>query len=486
LIRRFPPPPLITSSRSGGVTLDYMPEGAPPGEEAPSGFSLRQLAAIALAYRRLSLAIAAVILIAGLGITKMLPKTYEAMVTLMPNNAVKDPLAGKDTDLALTLGFIPTEIELISSPEVMLGVIHRLSLTQDKEYSAGCFGTIQAIEDCVGNRLRRELLIEQGAQGSFLINIVAAAKDPQRASALANAVADVYVDSQEHRLEEPDKERALRYSQQLAELEDKVRVAQQQLTEYRQKTGLADLTSKTTAEEEETLTTLERRLEEVNNARRSAEVQKIGDPGASTAAITSMSIQNLKGQLATQQAQLAQLSSTLGANHPTVLALKAQIDTTRSAVEAEVRTLSQNTSAEIERQQALETKLRAAIAEQTDKVLKLRKFRDEGDKYVLALESAQSVYKRALDGYDQIMFASAGKYSYMTIVSRAVPPQKSTRPNKPKLAALSVAAALVLALVIPFGYELLLNRRVRCADDLERALGIRVIASFRRAEAVEA
>jgi uncharacterized protein involved in exopolysaccharide biosynthesis len=468
------------------MTLDYVPEGASPGEETPSGFSLRQIAAIAWAYRRLSIAIAAVILLVGLGITKMLPKTYEATVTLMLNNSVKDPLAGKDTDLALTLGFIPTEIELMSSPEVLLGVIHRLSLTQDPEYSAGCFGGIQSIEDCVGNRLRKDLVIEQGTQGSFLINVVASALDPQRASALANAVADVYVESQERRLEEPDKERAQRYSQQLAELEEKVRIAQQQLTEYRQKTGLADLTSKTTVEEEENLTALQRRLEEVISARRSAEVQTMGDPAASSAAIASTPIQNLKGQLATQQAQLAQLSSTLGANHPTVLALKAQIDTTRSAIEAEIRTLSQNSSAEIAKQQALEAKLRAAIAEQTEKVLKLRNYRDEGDKYVLALESAQSVYKRALDGYDQIMFASAGKYNYVTIVSRAVPPQKSTRPNKPKLALLSVAAALGLALVIPFGFELLVNRRVRCADDLERALGIRVIASFGRADALEA
>ena len=372
----------------------------------------------------------------------------------------------------------------MSSPEVLLGVIHRLSLTQDKEYSAGCVGAIQAIEDCVGNRLRRDLVIEQGAPGSFLINVVASAVDPQRASALANAVADVYVESQEHRLEEPDKERAQRYSQQLAELEEKVRLAQQQLTEYRQKTGLADLTSKTTAEEEN-LTALDTGWKRSNNVRRSAEVQTIGDPAASSAAIASAPIQNLKGQLATQQAQLAQLSSTLGANHPTVLALKAQIETTRAAVEAEIRTLSQNSSAEIEKQQALEAKLRAAIAEQTEKVLKLRNFRDEGDQYVLALESAQSVYKRALDGYDQIMFASAGKYSYVTIVSRAVPPQKSTRPNKPKLALLSAAAALVLSLVIPFGYEWLVNRRVRCADDLERALGIRVIASFGRADAVD-
>jgi succinoglycan biosynthesis transport protein ExoP len=38
--------------------------------------------------------------------------------------------------------------------------------------------------------------------------------------------------------------------------------------------------------------------------------------------------------------------------------------------------------------------------------------------------------------------------------------------------------SLVLGLAAPLGYELLLNRRLRCRDDLERHFGIPVLAQF--------
>jgi len=64
--------------------------------------------------------------------------------------------------------------------------------------------------------------------------------------------------------------------------------------------------------------------------------------------------------------------------------------------------------------------------------LRLREVQGEGGKLALELESAEAVYKRALDGYDQIMFASVGDYTNVSIVNRADPPVGS-KPNKPKL-----------------------------------------------------
>jgi capsular polysaccharide biosynthesis protein len=111
-------------------------------------------------------------------------------------------------------------------------------------------------------------------------------------------------------------------------------------------------------------------------------------------------------------------------------------------------------------------------------VLAVRKLQDEGTKYVLELESAQSVYKRALDGYDQIMFASGDHYTNVNFVSRAVPAMKATKPNKPKLVIMGALAGLFLGLAAPFGYELILARRVRCRDDFERDFGVPVLSEF--------
>jgi capsular polysaccharide biosynthesis protein len=101
--------------------------------------------------------------------------------------------------------------------------------------------------------------------------------------------------------------------------------------------------------------------------------------------------------------------------------------------------------------------------------------RDEGSKFEMELDSAKSVYKRALDGYDQIMFASAGHYTYVNIVSRGVPALKSAKPNKVKLLLVAILAGLVVGLGAPLCYELFLDRRVRCRDDLERTFHVPVL-----------
>jgi succinoglycan biosynthesis transport protein ExoP len=88
------------------------------------------------------------------------------------------------------------------------------------------------------------------------------------------------------------------------------------------------------------------------------------------------------------------------------------------------------------------------------------------------------VYKRALDGYDQIMFASDSRFSKVNLVSRAVPPQTSSKPKKVKLLMMGALAGIFLGLALPVAYELVINRRVRCRDDFERAFAIPVLMEF--------
>jgi protein tyrosine kinase modulator len=108
----------------------------------------------------------------------------------------------------------------------------------------------------------------------------------------------------------------------------------------------------------------------------------------------------------------------------------------------------------------------------------VHKVQDEGAKLRLELESTQSVYKRALDGYDQIMFASAGDPTNVSFVSRAPIPVEASTPNKPKLLVMGSLFAIFLGLVLPGLHELLFDRRLHCRDDFERHLAVPVLAEF--------
>jgi uncharacterized protein involved in exopolysaccharide biosynthesis len=174
------------------------------------------------------------------------------------------------------------------------------------------------------------------------------------------------------------------------------------------------------------------------------------------------------------------MRTTFGAQHPKVRELQSQIDATQSNLDRELSNVSNNSNAELVAARQLEAKLRVAVEEQRAKVLGVNKLEDEGMKYELELESAQSVYKRALDGYDEIMFATGGRTANISVVSSAIPPQQPAKPKTVKLLAAGIAAGILLGLIAPLCYELLLNRRVRCRDDFERGFDVPVLIEFDR------
>jgi succinoglycan biosynthesis transport protein ExoP len=467
--------PVLAVSATPTVSAPSIPQ-----DFASPGLSQAQIFSIVHAYRVHAAIIAGVFLVASALYTKTLPKTYLASATLLVNTESSDPLAAGQARSAATpfFSYMSTEVQLMQSAEVLLPVIDKLKLTSNKDYTNGYRGNGSDLREWVKENLIKDLIIELGPASSQLIYINASARDPQLAAQLANTVADTYLEQERQRTAGPASERAKRYSQELGELKDKVRIAQDQVTAFRQRTGVTDSATHNGNVEAELLASLETRLQEAQNARRAAEVKSGTEQNLSTVAAGSTAIQTLKTQINTETAQLAQLRATLGAQHPKVLELQYQIDANKRNLASEINIYSAGAKSDLVAARQLEQKLRAAVEEQRAKVLAISRLQDEGTKFVLELESAQSVYKRALDGYDQIMFAAGGHAVIVNMVSRAVPPQKASKPNKPKLVLLGGIMGLFLGIFGPIGYELTINRRVRCRDDFERGFAVPVLIEF--------
>jgi succinoglycan biosynthesis transport protein ExoP len=444
---------------------------------ASQGMSLLQVSSIVRAYRKPIIIIFLVVLTITVAIVKIMPKTYEATATLMVNYESNDPLAAREPTGPVAT-YISTEMELMKSSEVLLPVIDALGLTKRQEYIAGYRGDVAGLREWVKDALIKGIDVEQGRFGSQLIYITAAARDPVLASVIANTLAETYLDQQRRRVFGPASERAKNYADELAELKHKVAVAQDQVTQFRQRTGVTDSAVQADNVEAGLLATLEQRYQDAQNQRRAAEVAANADPTTAASVLGSEQIVVLKKQLDDQSKQLAQLHATLGPSHPKIIELQNEIVATRRSLDDAIKAYSSNTSGTLTSARQLEQKLAAAVQEQRAKVLGVRKLQDEGTKYVLELESAQSVYKRALDGYDSIMFASGEHYTNVNFVSRAVPAMKAVKPNKPKFVLLGALGGLFLGLAAPFAYEILLKRRVRCRDDFERAFGLPVLSEF--------
>ena len=450
-----------------------------PAHLSQGDISLQQILVRLKAHWKQSLALFLSIVIASALLIKLLPRSYEATTTLLMNYEINDPLGGKEFPVGLLGSYIETQIEIMQSPEVLLPVVDKLQLTKRKEFIAGFRGGGQdALTNYVKEQLLKSLVIEPGKAGSQLIYVTAWASEAALAAEMANTVAASYTDLHQKQLTEPANSRAARYAEQLTELKNKVSSAQEQVAEFRRRTGVTDISPLTIDVEETLLNSLEQKYQDAQNLRRAADARRSGDQALSAPVMASVLVQNLKGQLAKQTADMAELQSNLGPAHPKVRELQSQIDATKRNLDAEVNTYRSNSVADLEVSRSLEEKMRRAVEEQRAKVIAERQIRDEGSKLQLELESAQSVYKRALDGYDQIMFASAGHYTNVNVASRAEVPLKASKPKKPKLMLMSALFALAVSVLGPLAYELILNRRVRCRDDIERDLNLVVLAEF--------
>jgi len=322
----------------------------------------------------------------------------------------------------------------------------------------------------VQKNLAAGVTVERGTGGQLLY-VSASSKDAAKAAEIANALADVYIEQDRRRLNDPAGERAQRYTEELAELREKATLAQDKVTAFRKENGIGDMNSASTGTEVESLDTLHKQLLETQNLRRSLEAKLTGQQGPSEETAGSAALD-------AQLAQLVQLRSTYGPEHPKVREINAEIAMTRQSLANANHAVTASTEAELARTKELERKYVQAVAVQEAKVLKLRQAQDEGSKLVLELESAKSVYKQALDGFDQIMFQAVASHTNVSVVSRAVPPLRATKPNKIKLMLGVFVAGLALGAGIPLGYGLLVARRLRCRDDVERDFGIAVLAQL--------
>ncbi|MGB5082049.1 MAG: Wzz/FepE/Etk N-terminal domain-containing protein [Burkholderiales bacterium] len=444
------------------------------------GLSLAQIISIVWAHRRLTVLIALMVLSLTALVLAFWPRTYTATVTLMVNYEVNDPVNGKQLPVGQVGSYIATQVELMQTPEVLLAVVDRLKLTQNEDYARGYSGDSGTLREWVAREVSRNLTINQGQMGSQLIHVAYSAIHPTEAAQVANAVADVYKEQDHLRSTGPPSERAERYAEQLSELKSKVDQAQKEVTAFHQRNALVDAGNRTNVDMV-LLANLEGRLVEAQNARRTAEARASQDQSVNDQILASTLVQSLKTQLATQEARLAQLTTAYTGKHPDVLELQSQIRAVRRSLASALTSYSSNASSGLNVAQRLEASLQKAVAEQRAKVLAKSQLHDDAAKYFLELASAQAAYKGALEGYDQVIFASATRYrnTNISFVSRATPPVKASKPKVLTWLMLGAIAAAVLGLGIPLGYELL-NRRVRCRDDLERHHGIPVLVEFGR------
>ena len=448
-------------------------------EPAGDGMTLQQVYMVLRAHWRLSLLIFACLVALSVVVIKKMPRTYTATATLILDyKSTTDPMGAQEFPTGMIGSYIATQIEVLRSADILDPVIQRLNLTKEPEFNSGYSPKNGSMESWVREALRAKLEIGSGQYGSQLIHITASSVNPDRAAQIADAVAGEFESQQVRRLTEPANQRASRYGGEVQVLADRVSAIQARIAAVRHKSGLTDLKASQTDSDTAALANLEARYLDAQNARRNAEVRLAAESAAGSENGGTPAIQALRTQLSTYGTQMAQLRTTYGSQHIKVLELQSQIDATQRALNAAVSSHVANASVELSAARELEDKLRTAVEQQRDRLMQARSVQDESQKLLLELDSAQAAYKEALDQLDRVQVTARGQYSNISVMSHAEVPVRPTSPKSMKLFLLAVIAALGAGVAIPFAWDLLFDRRVRCSDDVTNDLRLPLLAEF--------
>jgi succinoglycan biosynthesis transport protein ExoP len=316
-----------------------------PAAYLSPGISLAQLWAALRYYRWIILgSMFGCAFIAAVLSKLVLAKVYEASATLYVDFEVNDPASGRDFPQMLATSYMSTQKALIESPSVLLPVIDKLGWVGKPEFAKGYVaGRDGELRQYLMEKVLAEKLSVAPYKDSRLIGISWQGKNPAEVARAVNTIAETYAELHLKRSLEPAQARAREYSEQLESLRKAVDAAQAKVSEFRERSGLIDLDARVDVEAQSLLGLNQRRLQLEDESRsaalRRSEYERLRQAsGAGEANIELLGnpyIQNLKTQLASQEARLAELSKTLGPRHPEYVAVATEIEALRTRLARE-------------------------------------------------------------------------------------------------------------------------------------------------------
>jgi uncharacterized protein involved in exopolysaccharide biosynthesis len=300
--------------------------------------AIGQILRIVWARKWLILALFVLVSAAGIAFVLTQQKQYVAETSLLVEMR-PDPALGMLTPSQAAPGYMATQVEVIRSERVAARAVKILGV----ERSAGAVAQWREataakipLERYFADVLKGSLLVEPLAT-SNIIEIRFASPDPIFAQAAANAFAQAYLDVSVELRIAPARQSATFLEDQVKTLRANLEEAQAKLSKFQQTKGIVvsdERMDQENARYNALLTQLA--LAQSERVELSARQRNSGSE-TSPDVLASGAVASLKGQLASAETKLTEISAVVGKNHPARQQLEAQIGELRQQLAAETR-----------------------------------------------------------------------------------------------------------------------------------------------------
>jgi succinoglycan biosynthesis transport protein ExoP len=427
--------------------------------------------------------------------TVRLPKVYQATVTLeydpnptSPLGSSVEDIGGQVSHFLMSREFFETQNLIIQSRAVAQRVVERLGLAGDPSF----FGQEDnedwepVAKEVAAQRLQSKLSLDP-IKDTRLVRIKVRDSDPERAAALANMVADAYIEkTMEDRLGSTIAA-AEWLARQLEATRKDLNKSEYALHEFKKEHNVLsvsvenrqNLLSEEIREYNERLTDtrarrieLQARLERLKNARTSPETIQDNALGEDS------EIDSLRTALRAKMTERGSLSVRYGNSHPTILELNGEIAVIRGSINHEISVLITVAAGDLKEIQAVEEGL-SKVQNQAQRAgldLNLREI--EYSRLNRQRESSSKLYDLLLQRTAEADLTRLLRTTHVRVVDRALIPTAAVSP----LVGLNILGGAFGGLLMGFALAFLLHqmdRRIRDVPDVEQ-LGLTILGVFPR------
>jgi chain length determinant protein EpsF len=380
-------------------------------------------------------------------------------------DARTDPIAGAQNPSQGN--YIGTQIAIIQSERVAMGVVEKLHLVDQPEFVARWKAATQEkepLDKFYVNLLRKGLEVEP-PRGTNVIRLNFEWSDPQFAADVVNWFSQVYLDLNVDLRVEPAREYAGWFDDRVKTLRKNFEAAQAKLSAFQRSRGIVG-NDQRADQETQRLDQLMTQLVAVQGENIAVSSrQSTSGSDISPDVQASNTVQGLKSEVAKAESKLAELSVQLGPNHPQRLQLEGQLAVLRKQLADEVRRVTGGTNLAQSSASLRENELRAVIAAQKEKVLSLRQQQDQMAVLVQDVEAAKRIYDSVLQRSNELNLEKQTDKATVSVLSMATVPTAAAKPNVPKYIAMAFAAAIAGAVIAALGVEFL-DSKVRVVEDI--------------------
>jgi uncharacterized protein involved in exopolysaccharide biosynthesis len=399
-----------------------------------------------------------------------LPDRYQSMAQVLVDPREIRVLSNEVSPQSLSNDAITAYIEsltrVIVSTDMLQRIVERERLTTDPEYAGGSalrriIARLVPLGDRTGDntlraaeQLRRNLWVRRGER-TFVIDIAVTADNPEKSARLSNAFAQAFLDDQTAARSDQARRASGSLTARLAELRERVRLAEDKVESYRANKSLVGASGKLVVEEQlvaannqlagarSRVTDAKARLDQINSVR-----GQVSERGALPEAVNSNTLGILRQQLGEAQRRATSLAASLGPQHPEYLAAQSTLRDAQRGVADEIGRIREAARIEFERAQSnekaaltqLENLKKETLAGSRDAV-ELRELERE-------LEANRAVYQAFLQRARETGEQERLDTSNVRVITRAVPPLERVGPQRRVMVMLAAFAGLALGLLI--------------------------------------